>query len=233
MKKLLFVLTGLMAVAVINAQSLDEIVKKYNAANKQDALAKVKTIKVTGKVSAMGMELPLVMFMKNPDKIKMTYSFNGQEMVMAFDGEKGYAVNPMTGSTDPVEITGDQLKQVQDNNAFKNQVDEYFKSGKLTLEGEDKVNDKPAFKLKSTVGTTPVLLYIDKASFMMVKTTATVDQMGTSVVMDSYMSDFTDIEGVIMPKKVTQMANGMEAAVVSFDTVEVNIPIEDSVFKLK
>ncbi|MCK7530102.1 MAG: hypothetical protein MZV63_03095 [Marinilabiliales bacterium] len=45
---------------------------------------------------------------------------------MAFDGEKGYAINPMTGSTDPVEITGDQLNQVKDNNAFKNQVDEYF-----------------------------------------------------------------------------------------------------------
>jgi outer membrane lipoprotein-sorting protein len=233
MKKLLFVLTGLMAVAVINAQSLDEIVKKYNAATKQDALAKVKTIKVTGKVSAMGMELPVVMFMKNPDKIKMTYSFNGQEMVMAFDGEKGYAINPMAGSTDPVEIAGDQLKQVQDNNAFKNQVEDYLKSGKLTLEGEDKVNDKPAFKLKATVGTTPVILYIDKESYMLVKSTATVDQMGTSVTMDSYMSDFTDIEGVVMPKKVTQMTNGMEAAVVSFSTVEVNIPIEDSVFKLK
>jgi outer membrane lipoprotein-sorting protein len=233
MKKLLFVLTGFMAVAVINAQSLDEIIKKYNVANKQENLAKVKTIKVTGKVSAMGMELPLVMFMKNPDKIKMTYSFNGQEMVTVFDGEKGYMINPMTGSSDPQEITGDALKQVQDNNAFKNQVEEYYKSGKLTLDGEDKVNDKPAFKLKAAVGTTPVILYIDKASYMLVKSTATVDQMGTSVTMDSFMSDFTDIEGVIMPKKITQMANGMEAAVISFDTVEVNIPIEDSVFKIK
>jgi outer membrane lipoprotein-sorting protein len=233
MKKLLIVLTGLMAVAVINAQSLDEIVKKYNDANKQDVLAKVKSIKVTGKISAMGMELPLVMVMKNPDKIKMTYSFNGQEMVMAFDGEKGYAINPMAGSTDPVEITGDQLKQVQDNNAFKNQVAEYYKTGKLTLEGEDKVNDKPAFKLKASVGTTPVVLYIDKESYMLVKTTATVDNMGTTVTMDSFMSDFTDVQGVIMPKKITQMAGGMEAAVISFDTVEVNIPIEDSVFKIK
>jgi hypothetical protein len=233
MKKLLFVLTGLMAVALINAQSLDEIVKKYNAANKQDVLAKVKTIKVTGKVSAMGMELPVVMFMKNPDKIKMTYSLNGQEIVMAFDGEKGYAISPMAGSSEPVEITGAQLKQVTDNNAFKNKLDEYLKSGKLTLEGEENVNDKPAFKLKATVETTPILLYIDKASYMMVKTTATVEQMGTSLTMDSFMSDYTDFEGVIMPRKTTQMSNGIEAAVVSINTVEVNIPIEDSVFKLK
>ncbi|MCK7530103.1 MAG: hypothetical protein MZV63_03100 [Marinilabiliales bacterium] len=57
--------------------------------------------------------------------------------------------------------------------------------------------------------------------------------MGTSVTVDAFMSDFTDVEGVIMPKKITQMTGGMEAAVISFDTVEVNIPIEDSVFKLK
>ena len=27
-------------------------------------------------------------------------------MVQVFDGEKGYMINPMMGSTDPVEMTG-------------------------------------------------------------------------------------------------------------------------------
>ena len=31
----------------------------------------------------------------------------------------------------------------------------------------------------------------------------------------------------------TVSANGMEAAVITFDTIEVNIPMEDSFFKLK
>ena len=39
------------------------------------------------------------MMMKNPNKIKVAYSFNGQEMVSVFDGEKGYMINPMTGSS--------------------------------------------------------------------------------------------------------------------------------------
>src|SRR5450759_5216159 len=104
MKKLLFLMTGLIAVTVINAQSLDEIVKKYSTAIKSDQLANVKTIKITGKMSGMGMEMPMVMYMKNPNKIKVVYSFNGQEMVSVFDGEKGYMINPMTGSSNPIEL---------------------------------------------------------------------------------------------------------------------------------
>jgi len=40
-------------------------------------------------------------------------------MISVFDGEKGYMVNPMMGSSDPVELTGDQLTQVQNNNIYK------------------------------------------------------------------------------------------------------------------
>ena len=32
-------------------------------------------------------------------------------MIQVFDGEKGYTVNPMTGSTAPVEMTPEQIKQ--------------------------------------------------------------------------------------------------------------------------
>ena len=233
MKKLVFLLTGLIAVAVINAQSLEEIVKNYSVAMKSDKLAGVTSIKISGKMSAMGMEMPMVMFMKNPDKIKVTYSFNGQDMVSVFDGEKGYMINPMMGSSDPVELTGDQLTQVQKNNAFRNELFNYFKNGQLTLEGQENVNDKPAFKLKANVGSSPIYMFLDKGSYMLVKTSVTVDQMGTSMNVDSYMTDYVDIDGVVMPKKTTAMANGMEAAVITFDKIEVNIPMEDSVFKVK
>jgi len=233
MKKILFVFTGLMLVAVINAQSLDEIVKKYSAAVKQDKLDQISTIKITGKMTAMGMEMPMTMIMKNPNKIRVTYSFNGQELVSVFDGEKGYMINPMTGSSEPVELTGDQLKQVQDNNVFRNEIVNYFKNGQLTLEGQEDVNGKSAYKLKANVGSNPIYIFLDKGSFLMVKMTTSVDQMGTSMNIDTYMTDYVDTDNVIMPRKTTAMANGMEAAVISFDKIEVNVPIEESVFKVK
>lgn len=233
MKKILLVFTGLLAFAFISAQSLNEIVKNYSTAIKYDKLAGVTSIKITGKMSAMGMEMPMVMYMKNPNKIKVTYSFNGQDMVSVFDGEKGYTMNPMTGSTTPVELTGEQLKQVSQNNVFNNQLLDYLKNGQLTLEGTENVNEKPAFKLKANVGTNPIYLFLDKSSYMLVKTSTTVDQMGTLMNVDSYMTDYVDINGVVIAKKTSAMANGMEAAVITFDKIEVNIPMEDSFFKIK
>jgi len=233
MKKLTLLLTALFAVTLINGQSLEEIVKSYSAAMKSDKLASVKTIKITGKMSAMGMEMPMTLFMKNPNKIKVTYSISGQEMVSVFDGEKGYSISPLTGSSAPVELTGDQLESVKKNSPFNNELLTYFKSGKLTLEGVENVNSKPAFKLKANVGTSPVTLYVDKSTYMLVKTSATATQMGQSMNVDSYMTDYIDTDGVVLPKKTTAMANGMEAGVITFDKIEVNIPIEDSVFKVK
>ena len=148
MKKLFLLFTALAAVYIINAQSLDQIIRQNSAAMHSDKLAGIKTIKISGKMSAMGMEMPMVMQMKNPDKIKVTYSVNGLEMVSVFDGVKGYTMNPMMGSAEPVELTGEQLNQIKNNNIFTNQLQEYNKKKQLTLEGLEDVNGKPASKLK-------------------------------------------------------------------------------------
>src|SRR4030042_6291196 len=105
MKKLFFITSCLLAAAAINAQSLDEIVKKYAVANKLDQVSGKQTIKITASLSMMGMEMPMEMWMKKPNKIKSVTNFNGQEIVQVFDGEKGYMINPMAGSNVPVEMT--------------------------------------------------------------------------------------------------------------------------------
>jgi hypothetical protein len=233
MKKLVFVLAGLILVTAINAQSLEEIVKKYTTANKLDQVTNLKTVKVTANMSMMGMEMPMVMWMKNPDKVKTVTSFNGQDIISVFDGVKGYQINPMAGSTEPVEMTPEQAKQTLNSNVFQNYMLKYFKNGQLALDGEDKVNDKPAYKLKATIeGGTVIDLYIDKTSFLLVKTVSTVNQGGTPVTVEAYPSNYTETNGLLLPMKTTTSAGGMEF-VVNFTKVEVDIPMEDSVFKIK
>lgn len=219
--------------SVISAQSLDEIVKKYTEANKLDHVSSLKTIKVTANLSIQGMEMPMVLWMKNPNKIKSVTSFNGQDMIQVFDGEKGYVVNPMAGSTDPVEMTPDQVKQTLRNSMFQNFMANYFKNGQLTLDGEDKVNDKPAFKIKATIeGGTVIDMYIDKSSYFLVKTSTTTSQGGMTVTVDSYPTDYTETSGVMIPMKTTTSAQGMDI-LINFTKVEVDVPMEDSVFKIK
>jgi outer membrane lipoprotein-sorting protein len=228
MKKLIFIMAGLIMMSVISAQSLDEIVKKYTVANKLDNVGNLKTIKITASMSVMGMDLPMVMFMKNPNKIKTVTSVNGQDIISVFDGEKGYSINPMSGSSDPVEMTPDQVKQALRSSMFQNIMATYLKNGQLALDGEENVNDKPAYKLKATSEEGTIInMFIDKSSFFLVKTATTI--AGQS--MESYPSDYTEKNGIMIPMKTTTSAQGMDM-VISFTNVEVDVPMEDSLFKI-
>ena len=233
MKKLFLMITCLLAFAVVNAQSLEEIVKKYTAANKLDKVGSLKTIKLTGKMSMMGMDIPVEIWMKNPDKIKSVTNINGQEMVQVFDGVKGYVINPTAGSTEPVEMDEQSLRSIQRNNMFSNYMDTYLKNGQLALAGEESVNGSPAHKIKATIEGGIVLdLFIDKASYLMTKSSVTMDAQGQTMTMDTYPSDYKEVSGLFMPMKNTMSVMGQEF-VQTYSKVEVDIPIDDSVFQLK
>ena len=228
MKKLIFIFTGLIIISVINAQSLEEIVKRYTTANKLDKVTSLKTIKITGDMSMMGMKMPMTMWMKNPNKIKTVTNMNGQEMIQVFDGVKGYTVNPMTGSAKPVEMTVDEVKQTIRTNMFQNYMATFFKNGQLALAGDEKINDKPAFKLKATVeGGTVIDLFIDKTSYLMVKISTT----SSAMTFDSFPSEYTETNGFLVPMKTITRAQGMEI-VMNFNKVEVDTPMDDNIFRI-
>jgi hypothetical protein len=171
--------------------------------------------------------------MKNPDKVKSVININGQEMIQAFDGVKGYTINPMAGSSEPVEMSAQDLKSMQRNNMFQNYLANYLKNGQLVLAGEEVVNGSPAHKLNANLDEGTVLnLFIDKSSYLMVKTSATVNAEGQTMVMDSYPSDYKEVNGLLVPMKTTTSAMGQEF-VQTFTKVEVDVPMEDSIFTLK
>lgn len=233
MKKLLLTVSFLLAIVIINAQSLEDIINKYTVANKLDKIGNFKTLRITAKTSMMGMDMPMVIWMKNPNKIKSVTSINGQDIVQVFDGEKGYMINPMAGSNEPVEMTADQIKDVTRSNMFNNYMSQYFKDGRLSLNGEDNVNGKPVFKVKAALeGGNSATMFIDKSTYLLLKTVADVNQGGMAVSIESFPSDYTETNGILLPMKTTISASGMEM-VTTFTNVEVDIPMEDSVFKIR
>jgi len=233
MKKSFLTVLFLLGALILNAQSLEDIITKYSVANKLDKIADFKTIKITAKTSMMGMDMPMEMWMKSPNKIKTVTSFSGQEMVQVFDGEKGYMINPMAGSNTPVEMTSDQVNSILRNNMFQNYMANYLKNGQLALAGEDNVNGKPAHKIKADIGGgNTAMIYIDKSSYLIIKTVADVNQGGMAISVEAYPSDYTETSGLLLPMKTTTSASGMEI-ITTFTKVEVDVPIEDSVFKIK
>ncbi len=233
MKKSMALLAIIMVASVCNAQSLDDIANKYYAANGIENLEKAQTMSMKGVVSQMGMELPITIMVKKPNKVKVIQEFNGMEIVIVFDGEKGYMLNPLTGATDPVELPAEQLSSVQEYNVFRDSFMEAFKSGRLKLEGEEAVEGKPAYKftVTSESGTTSYT-YLDKESFLPVKTEQTVSQMGQEMLVESYIRERKEFNGVQFGTKIAQFVDGSELGGMTFETIEFDTPMEDSVFKL-
>ncbi len=233
MKKLFFIPALLAMSLILNAQSLEEIVRNYTEANKFNQIASRKSVRITARMSMMGMETPMEIWMKNPNKVKTVMSMGGQDIIQSFDGEKGYSVNPMTGSSQPVEMSPEEIKQLLGNNLFDNMIDKFLKNGQLELAGEDAVRGSPAIKIKATYepGTTGYL-YIDRESWHLVKQTMNLNQGGMQATVETYPSDYREISGIVLPMKMTTAVSGMEM-IVTFTNVEVDVPMDDSVFRLK
>jgi outer membrane lipoprotein-sorting protein len=234
MKRLSILLPALLIASVCSAQSLDEIVNKYYEANGIEKLEKANTVYLEGRASQMGTEMPMTISVKKPDKVKVVITYSGMEIITMYDGEKGYMVNPLAGLTEPMELPEEQLSGVKENNMLRNNVLDAFRAGKLKLEGDENVNGRPAFKLALTSESGEVSgLFIDKESYLTVKTTTKVSQMGQEMEVESYISEYHDVNGIKFAKVITQMVNGVEMGVMTFDKVEIDREIADSVFTIK
>lgn len=234
MKKSVILVAALLVASVCSAQTLDEIVNKYYAANGTENLEKATTLILEGRVSQMGTEMPMTLMNKKPDKVKMVITYSGMEIITVFDGEKGYMVNPLAGMTEPMEIPAEQLAGIQEYNVFRDNLLEAFKAGRLKLEGEEAVDGKPAYKLIITdeTGKASTVL-VDKESFLTVKTVASVEQMGQMMEVESYIKEYMEVGGAKFGKVVVQMVNGMELGGMTVDKIELDKVLDDSVFKLK
>jgi len=233
MKKSMTLLAAFLVASVCSAQSLDEIANKYYAANGIEKMEKAQTITMQGTASQMGMEIPITIMVKKPDMVKVVQEFNGMEIIIVYDGVKGFMVNPLTGASDPVEIPAEQLSGVKEYNVFKDSFMEAYKAGRVKLEGEEAVEGKPAYKLSVTgeSGNTTTT-FIDKESYLVVKTAQTVSQMGQEMLVESYVREYKEINGVKFGTKIAQFVEGSELGGMTFEKIEFDTPIDDSAFKL-
>ena len=233
MKKLFLVIIYSISVVIIDAQSLEEIVGKYTIANKLDKITDIKTLKITAIISMKGKEMPEVIWMKSPNKIKTVTNMKKSNIILVYDGEKGYMINPIMNSSEPLEMTSEQIIEIQRGNFLQNSLKNYLDNGQLTLVGEDNVNGKPVYKIKAVIERGIDLnMFIDKDSYLIIKKTAVTYKGGIPSAINFYPSDYTEFDGLLLPLKTVQTSFGMES-VITITNVEVDVPIDDNEFKIK
>lgn len=234
MKKSVITVVAIIIIAFVNvaqAQSVNEVLDKHFKAVGQEKLAAVQSFYIKAKVSQMGMDMPMEMKIKKPDMFIMTVDVQGQKMIQAFDGQKGWMIAPWV-SPDPQELAGDQLTQAKDQVNMEGELYNYEKKGSAAeLGGKVNVDGKDAYRIKLTTKDGNVKDYfIDANTYLISKVKAKVSAQGQTVDVEQIMSDNKTIDGITMAMKI-ESKSPMGSTIILMEEVKFNEKFDDAIFK--
>ena len=217
---------------------MDQIVEKYTAAlGGADKLKAIQTATITGGASlrAGQIGMPVTIRIKRPAMMRMDMHLQERTFVESFDGTTGWMINSFSGSNTPQKMSDEDAAGALDNTDFLEGtlVDYKAKGSTVELLGQEAVDGASAYKLKITRKSGMVeYLYLDAASFLPLKTTGKRKQMGQDMEYESVPSNYKAVSGVMIPFTIRQKVNGRDAMELNITQVDVNVPIDDSIFRM-
>lgn len=198
-----------------------------------ERLRAVPAIRMTGTMTGpSGEAVPTVITMKRPDRIRQEIEVEGETLVQAFDGTRGWTLNPMMADR-PVEVPRSVAQRMASQADFDGPlVDAAAKGHRVELAGEDRVGDRPAVKLKLTKKSGEVqFVWLDRERWLEVKTEGTVEQGGRSIRIESRSSDFRTVDGITSPFVVEVFADGRLQQRIVLEKVEFPAELDDRLFQ--
>jgi len=219
------------------AQTADDIVAKYIKA--QGGMEKIKSLnstRMTGKmVMGQGMEAPFVMMQKRPKQSRIEFTFQGMTGVQAYDGKNGWQMMPFMGKKEPEALPAEQVKLMDEQSDIDGQLVDYkAKGNKVELLGKEQVEGADAYKLKITLKDGQErIVYLDADSYLEVKTEAKRTVRGSEVETESYLSDYKDESGHMMPHTIESGVKGSpQRQKLVIEKIECNPTLPDSLFAM-
>lgn len=228
----IFVLGGLMQ---LHAQTAEEILAKHiEAMGGKDKLAGLKTVKIENKMEIMGGESASSSVLLNGKAFKSEAEFNGQKMVSVVTDKGGWAINPMGGSGSPEAMPEDQAKLVSDQIYFHPLSDYASRGGKVALAGKEKVGTADAYKIVLTTEAGNTSYFIDANTYILLQTARTANLMGQEMEVTTSFSDYRKTDYGILVPYVTEMSFGGQFSMTTkVQKVEINQPVDESIFQMK
>jgi outer membrane lipoprotein-sorting protein len=233
-----FVATTLALAAVpATAQTLDEILDQHFAAQGgRDKLAAVQSAKITLRQQAGGQEVPLTMYWKRPNKMRMEITYQGMVGIQAYDGASAWQVMPFLGKTDPEGMTGDDLKAVEEQaDLIEGPLFNWKEKGNtVELLGKESVEGTEAWKLRLTSKSGDVTYYyFDVESMLQIRAEGKRKRGDQEIEFESSLGDYKEVGGLVFAHSIEQRPKGAPAgATYTIDKIELDVPIDDAVFAM-
>ncbi len=225
------------AVPALWAQTADEIIaKNIQARGGMDKLKSVQSVKSTATMAmGPGMEAPGLLIQKRPQLARLEFTVQGLTAVQAYDGNSAWQIMPFMGKKDPEVMSADETKEMEEMADIDGPLVDYKSKGhQVELLGKEKIEGTDAYKLKLTLKNGDVqTIYIDADSFLEIKEETKRTVRGSEQVFESAIGDYKEVNGIVFPFAIESgVKGGQEKQKLTIEKIELNVPTDDSIFKM-
>lgn len=230
MKRIFLLIAAITSISFAKAQTADEIVNKHiEAMGGKEAWSKVNSMVTTGTLQMQGAEITVVSTILNGKGSRQDISAMGMNGYNIVTPTAGWNFMPFQGQKAAEPITADDLKEAQEGLDVQGTLLDYKTKGH-TIEylGKDDVDGTEAYKLKETLKSGKVqTIYIDPKTYFIIREVSKQKANGKEMDVTTNLSNYQKTpEGIMVP-----MSIGLPFGELIITKVEVNKPIDESVFK--
>jgi hypothetical protein len=235
MKRSMLVLALVLGACGTGAETVDEVVAQYlRARGGAERLRGVQTLRMTGKLVLPGIEVPLVLELKRPDKVRTEFTVEGRPSIRAYDGQVAWVLPPVPGAP-PQPVPPDQAQELkaQADVDLSPLVDSEAKGFTVDLAGRESLSDGEAWKLVVLGGAEPPRsLYVSVDSHLVIRTEEVRTVEGKELPFVSEIGDYRTVDGLVYPHRLRSGPRDDPESwqTVAIDRIDVNPPLDDARF---
>ena len=225
--KLCIALSAVLVAAAAAQTTADDVVAKNLAAKGGvEKLRAITTVKMTGSLKSPSGVTAITTWAKRPSFMRRDNVNDGQTFVMAFDGKTLWQINPLI-SPRPRDMPAPP--EAED---FDSLLLDYKEKGRtVELVVTEPVQGINMHRLRVTEKNGQIRdIYINAETMLESKAVVQVEQGARKAIVTTEFSNYKTIDGISVPMHVRQMLNGKPLTEVTYDRVEFNVPIPDSMF---
>ena len=223
-------LTALTASTLTQSAVDDLIAKNLTAKGGPEKLKSIQSMKQTSKMTTQGTEATITVYSKRPNLMRQELKIGAQTVTNGFDGEVSWIINPLSGMTKPIVVSGPQSDIIREQAAFDGPFIDYKTRGsKVLLNGVETLGDRKVQHLQVIARTQQTQhIYLDAETNLETKIVSMLDGRK----FEQELSDYRDVEGVKVPFTIRMLVDGVLQSQISVQSVEFNVKIDDAMFKV-
>ena len=223
-------------VAPLQAQSADSIIGRYlKTLGGLDHIQAVQTLRRVGRVmGGGGFEAVVVQENKRPNKVREEFTIVGMTQITAYDGQSGWKISPFQGKKDAESLGEDELRGMVEDADFDEPLVNYQQKGnKVEYMGPDQFEGTDVYKVRATLPNGDSYTYfLDTDYCVPIKVEVRRMIRGEEQSYETVLGNYKAVNGWYLPfSHESRSIGGSQGSKVTIDSVEANVPIDDSRFQ--